>query len=438
LEIYNLVSFFGIFILIGVAWLFSNNKKSMNWQLIGWGIGLQLVIGFLIFVIIAKMPSEYNPFLILNDIVNTVLASSMKGAEFVFGRLALAPGTTNASGEQSMGFYFAFQAMPTVIFFSALMSILYFFNVMPWVIKKFASLFTRVLKISGAESLAAASNIFVGVESALSIKPHLPTMTRSELCTILTAGMATVSSNVLALYILALRTEFPSIAAHLLSASLLSAPAAIVLSKVVFPESERPQTLGHNIAPHYEKESNLFQAIINGSMAGVKLIVGIIALLISILALAALVDLILGSAGGFLNRSLGIELNWSLAGLAGYVMYPFALILGIPPADAGEVSQILGMRIIETEVPGYFRLAAAMTNNVITHPRSLIITSYALCGFAHVGSLAIFIGGISALVPSKQKELTQVGLRALLAATLATFMTACVAGTFYMNSSLLL
>jgi CNT family concentrative nucleoside transporter len=418
MDIYNLVSFAGIFVLIGFAWVLSADKKNMNWRVIGWGIGLQILVGFFIFVV----PAGSKLFLVVNDIVVKVLDSASAGAKFVFGRLALAPGQTSETGEESLGFILAFQAFPTIIFFSALIAILYYFRIMPLIIRGFAYVFTKLMRISGAESLVAAGNIFVGIESALTVKPYLSRMTRSELCTILTAGMATVASNVLALYVFSLKAVFPEIAGHLVSASLLSAPAALVMSKVILPEKEVPKTLGIHVQPFYEKEKSLFEAIINGANAGVRMIVGIVALLIAVLGLVALVDLGLSALGP----------AWSLKAIFGYIFYPFTIILGVPRSDWGVISRIIGERVIVTEVVAYKDLAIALEGDLLQYPqRSAVIATYALCGFAHVASMAIFVGGISALAPDRTRNISRVALRALLAATLACLLTACVAGTFY-------
>ena len=208
----------------------------VNGRVIIWGTGLQLTFGLLVFV----FPPGASIFLWLNDVVVKVMGSATAGAEFLFGRLALPPGMTNVAGEPSLGFYFAFQGLPTIIFFSALMSLLYFAGIMPRIIRAFAWIFTRLMRISGAESLCAASNIFVGIESSLTVRPHLVNMTRSELAVVLTAGMATVASNVLAVYVFSLQSVFPTIAAHLISASFISAPAAIVMAKMLVPETGRP------------------------------------------------------------------------------------------------------------------------------------------------------------------------------------------------------
>ncbi len=434
MDIYNLVSFAGIFVLLGFAWILSADKKNMNWRVILWGVGLQILIALFIFVV----PAGSKLFLIVNDIVVSILDSASAGAKFVFGRLALPPGQVSDTGAESLGFILAFQAFPTIIFFSALIAILYYLGIMPLVIRGFAYVFTKLMRISGAESLVAASNIFVGIESTLTVKPYLNRMTDSEICTILTAGMATVASNVLALYVFSLQAQFPTIAGHLVSASLLSAPAALAMSKVIFPEKQSPQTLGINVRPFYEKEKSLFEAIINGANSGVKMIVGIVALLIAVLGLVALTDLLLSALGSKINLLFGIEFQWTLKNIFGYIFYPFTLVLGIPPSDAGAVSKIIGERLIVTEVVAYNDLAAALEQNLFQHERSAVITTYALCGFAHLASMAIFVGGISALAPDRVRNIGGVALRALLAATLACLMTACVAGTFFTKGSILL
>jgi len=431
---YNLVSFAGIFVLVGFAWVLSADKKNVNWRVIGWGIGLQILIAFFIFVV----PAGEELFRVVNDVVVKIVESASAGAKFVFGPLALAPGQVSETGEESLGFILAFQAFPTIIFFSALIGILYYFGIMPLIIRGFAYVFTSLMRISGAESLVAASNIFVGIESTLTVKPYLARMTGSETCTVLTAGMATVASNVLALYVFSLKPQFPAIAGHLVSASLLSAPAALVMSKVIFPEAESPETLGRHIRPFYEKEKSLFEAIINGANAGVRMIVGIVALLVAVLGLVALVDLLLAALGARINPLFGLEGQWSLKVIFGYIFYPFTLILGVPASDAGMVSRIIGERVIVTEVVAYKDLATALEQGLLQHPRSAVITTYALCGFAHLASMAIFVGGICALTPEKTRNIGPVAFRALLAATLACLLTACVAGTFFTEGSILL
>jgi concentrative nucleoside transporter, CNT family len=431
---YNLVSFSGIFILMLIAWLLSSDRKVINWRVIVWGTALQLLFAFFIFII----PIGSQIFLFINDAVVKILDSATAGTRFLFGRLALPPGTTNEAGEESLGFFLAFQALPTIVFFASLMAALYYTGVMPRLINFFSRIFTKLMRISGAESLSVSSNIFVGVEANMTVLPHLGTMTRSEFCTILAAGMSTTASNVLALYVFLLHKQFPTIAGHLVSASFLSAVAAIVMSKIIMPETGKPETLGADVGPHYEKEASLMEAVINGANQGAKMVIGIMALLLAFLGLVALMDLILSGAGLRINSLTGLQMDWSLKGLLGYVFYPFAVIIGIPPSDAFEIGKLIGERAVLTEVKSYQDLALLLSSGTLNNPRSAVIAAYALCGFAHIASLAIFVGGTAALVPQRTKDVSAVGVRALIAATLACLMTAAVAGTFFSEGSILL
>jgi CNT family concentrative nucleoside transporter len=427
--VYNLVSLGGVFVMMFVAWLFSLDRRVVNWRVIIWGLALQTVFAIFIFVV----PAGAKILLLVNDVVVKVLDSATAGTKFLFGRLALPPGTVNEAGEESLGFFLAFQALPTIIFFASLVSALYYMGIMPWLVRQFSKLFTRLMRVSGAESLCASSNIFVGVEAAMTVRPYLEAMTRSELCTILTVGMATIASSVLALYVFILQGEFPTIAGHLVSASILSAPAAVIMSKLLVPETGEPVTLGVEVSPHYEKESSVIEAIIKGANEGMKLVLGIVALLIAFLGIVALIDMLLGALGGL----VGIE-GLSLTGLLAYVFYPFTLAIGVPPSDAMEIAEIIGERTVVTEVKSYQDLAVLISEERLHDPRSAFLATYALCGFAHVASLAIFVGGISALVPARTKDLSALGLRALVAATLACLMTASIAGTFFTSGSILL
>jgi concentrative nucleoside transporter, CNT family len=434
MEYYNLVSLAGIFILTGFAWVCSSQKKVINWRVIFWGIGLQLFFAFFIFFV----PIGSKVFLFLNDVVVKILESTSAGTKFVFGRLALPPGTVNEDGETSLGYFLIFQGLPTIIFFAALVAALYHLKIMPLFIRGFSYIFTRSMRISGAEALSASSNIFVGVESALVVKPHIKDMTRSELTTILAAGMGTIASTVLALYVFILREQLPTIAGHLISATVLSAPAAVVMAKLIMPETETPKTLGIKVKPHYEREDNIILAIINGAKSGLQLLLSIVSLLIAFLGILALLDMIFGWCGGYLNRWFGFNVNWTFQAVLGYIFYPFALIIGIPGVDALEIAKIVGERLVVTELVSYKHLAELMAEGGLIHPRSAIIASYALCGFAHIASLAIFIGGLGALAPERLKDFTRVGFKALLAATLACLMTGAVAGVFYSSGSILL
>src|SRR4030043_1143266 len=405
---WNLVSFLGLFVLAGVAWLFSSNRKVVNSRALLWGIGPQLLIGLFVFV----LPAGTTVFLWVNKAVVAVLDSATAGTKFVFGRVALPPGTVNEAGETSLGYSLALQALPTIIFFAALLGALYHVRVMPFFVRLLARVFTRTMRISGAEALSVSSNIFVGVESALVVKPHLADMTRSELGTIITAGMGTLASTTLGLYVLLLQKDIPMIAGHLVSASFISAPACVVMAKLIMPETEKPLTLGVDVKPHYERDENLMMAIIKGAQDGLKLLGGIITLLIAFLGLLALLNPGLGWAGGLLNGLFGWHVRWSLEALLRYPFYPLTLVLGIPPSDALAVAKVIGERTVTTEVVSFNHLSALISSGALRDPRSAIIASYALCGFAHVASLAIFVGGTGALAPTRLRDLSRLAVRA--------------------------
>jgi CNT family concentrative nucleoside transporter len=426
-RMYNLVSLCGIFILMLFAWVLSPNRRMINWRVIVWGSVIQLVFAFIIF----RVPAGTTVFMVINSALTSLLDVSTQGARFVFGKLA-------HDTPESLGFIPAFHVFPVIIFFSSLMAILYYLGLMPRLIRVFAKIFTKLMGVSGAEALCTSSNIFVGIESATTVRPYLRKMTRSELCTILTSGMATIASSVLLLYVAILKEHFPTIAGHLVSASILSAPAAIVMSKFLLPEDGRPETLGMDVKPYFEREASLIEAAINGANAGLKLVLGIVAMLIAFLGLMALVDCLFTGVGAKVNDLAGIHIDWSLKGLMGYIFYPFTVVIGVPPSDAYEISKIIGERIIVTEYVSYMDLAGLISSGSLSDPRSAFLATYALCGFAHVASLAIFIGGIAALVPERTPDLSSLGPRALLAATLACLMTAAVAGVFFTGGSLLL
>ncbi len=421
---YPLISFFGIFFLMGTAWVFSANRREVNWRTVAGSALIQILIALFLF----KVPVGTEVFLWMNGAVNRMMECASAGTRFMFGILALSPGESNEMGEKSLGFILAFQAFPTIVFFSSLMSVLYYFNIMPRLINFFSYVFAKIMKISGAEALVTASNIFSGVESALTVKPHLPEMTKSELAVVLTAGMATVAANVIVLYVFVLKPYLPTIAGHLLTASLLSAPAAVLMSKILVPETGNPITLGVNPSVHYEKDASLFEAVINGANEGMKMVAGVAALLLAVLGLVALFNMAVSYAGAKAGMLFGVSWDWSLKNIFGIIFYPFTRAMGVVPEDAHLIAKIIGERLIVTEVASYQDLAKALSQNQLTDPRSAVIATYALCGFAHVASMAIFVGGTAALAPNKTRELTQVALRSLFAATLACMMSACIAG----------
>jgi concentrative nucleoside transporter, CNT family len=433
MEFSRLISVFGFITILLIARMFSVNRKVINWRVIVWGVVLEILFASFIFI----LPIGTQFFMLVNDLVNGVLDSATFGITFLFGRLGLPPGSVSATGEESIGFILALQAFPTIIFFAALVGVLYYLGIMQKIIRGFSFLFTKLMRISGAESLSASSNIFVGVESGLVIKPFLKSMTRSEINTVLTAGMATIASSMLAVYVMMLKSDFPSIAGHLVSASIMNAPAAIIISKLLYPETETPETLGKDVKPQYEKEGSIFEAVINNANSGVKIIVGIGALLLAVLGLMTLVDKIVVLFGSQLNSLLSINIDWTLKGLLGYIFYPFTLIIGVPFSEAVEISKIIGERLILTEVASFQDLAVLTSSGSIS-PRSVVITTYALTGFASVASMAIFVGGFSAIAPERIKDISKLGFRALMGATLATLLTASLAGIFFSSSSILI
>lgn len=427
MEAYNLISLLGIFGLMLVAWLFSSNRRRVNWRVVCWGVVLQLAFALLIF----RAPAGVVFFHWINQAVIKLFSFAKEGMYFLFGPLAVAPGTVGPNGTKPIGFILAFQALPTIIFFAALMALLYYIGLMPLIVKAFAKVFTKLMRISGAESLCCASNIFVGIESCLTVRPYLDGMTKSELCTILTAGMATIASTVLALYVSFLHELFPTIAGHLVSASILSAPAAIVMSKLLFPELDEPTTLGKVVELEFQPATSWVEAIIRGSTEGVKLLVGISAMLLAFLGLLAMANWLLSVAGNWIGSLLGVNLDLSLQGILSYIFYPFTILAGVPLADVPEVAELLGERAIVTEVVAYQHLAGYMNEGLLQHPRSAVIATYMLCGFAHIASLAIFVGGVAAIAPRRTRDLAHLGFRALVGATLACLMTGAVAGFFF-------
>jgi concentrative nucleoside transporter, CNT family len=424
--IHHAVSAVGFIVFVGIAWLLSSNRRQIAWRTIAWGVGLQLIIGLIIF----RLPGSHRILLWLNDAVVVLLNASKSGSAFLLGPLAASPGETG-----SIGFILVFQVLPVVIFFAAITSMLYHLRVLQIFVRLFAKLFHRTMKISGAESLSSAANIFVGIESALVIRPYLERMTRSELFLVLTTGMATVASSTLGVYVAFLTGVFPTVAGHLISASVLAIPASVVVSKLLIPETGVPETLA---AVPKDDESlrskNLISSIIDGAMDGLKLAAGISALIIAILGLVALIDKLLGTVSSWFGMSEPL----SFVRILSWVFYPFAYLLGLQSSDVPVAARLLGERVILTEVFSYNHLAQLISSGQISDPRTVVILSYALCGFAHVAAVAIFVGGTAALAPSRRDDLASLGLRALLAATLATLMTGSIAGIFTTNTTTLL
>ncbi len=421
----NLVSLLGLFSLAGLAWIVGGLRRPVPWRTVLGAGALMLLLGAVVFLVgWARIALVW-----LNDLVVALLGASRKGAEFLFGPLALNLGQQTGSGEPSVGFVFAAQVLPAVIFFAALMAVLYHLRVIQPVIRLFAWLFKDTARLSGAESLVGASNIFVGIEAVTTVRPYLARMTRSELLTLLTCAMSTVASTTLSLYVFFLQDGFPQIAGHLISASVLSIPAAVLASKLMLPETGTPETLG-TLPPlaEAERHGNTMAALTAGSWDGLKLAAGIATLLIAVLGVVAMIDLALAGLSAPLAAALGGPLT--LERVFGWLFTPLAWLLGVEAADVGAAARLLGQRILLTEVVAYQELGRLGAAQAVS-PRTLLIMSYALCGFTHVASVGIFVGGVAALAPSRRDDLAALSLRALAASTLATLMTGALAGLFY-------
>ena len=458
----NLISFFGIFGLCGIAWLFSENKRVIPWRVMIWGIGLQLVLAFLVF----QFPLTRIALDAFSKLLDGVFAAADFGANFVFGdNLVRLPATVKPAPalDVNIGYVFAFRALPTVIFFSGLMALLYNLGVIQVVTNVFAKLFYRTMRLSGAEALSGAANIFVGIEAAIVVKPFLPKMTRSELCAILACCFGTAASSTLAIYVSFLRDVFPNILGHLVSASIMAIPACFVISKILVPETGVPLTLGgipdekaakelaeENIFGEFEEDEqpqetvagepiervSPLDAAIVGALDGVNMAVSIAAVLILILGLVFLVNQTFGSLAA-LKTSPQVPLQAighlftivSLQNIEGVLFYPLTILTGVPFDESWTASVIIGRRLLETAIPPYRALAEAAQMGAVSD-RTVLIVSYALSGFAHLASVGIFVGGTIALIPSRRKDISALGWKALFAGTLATMMIACLAGVF--------
>jgi len=421
----NLLSLAGWFVLAVLAWLLGGCRRPVPWRTVAGSALLTFGLGAVVFL----LPTTRSLLVLANNAILAALASSSAGAVFLFGPLALSPGQSTPGGDPSVGFVLAAQVLPAVIFFAALMAVLHHLRLIEPVVRFFGRIFRRTLQLSGAEALAGAVHIFFGVETAAAIRPYLPRMTQSELLTVVTCNLATVASTTLAIYVIFLRDVFPQIAGHLLSASLLSIPSAVLASKLILPETGQPETLGavHPVASD-RKHPNLMAALTAGALDGLKVAAGITVVLIAVLGFVGLIDAALARLSAPLAGELGGTL--SLSRLLGWVFTPLAWILGIESADAAAAGRLLGQRLVLTEVVSYQELGVMARAGELS-PRTLLVLSYALCGFAHVGGMSIAIGGFSALAPTRLGDLTKVAFRALAAATLATLATGALAGVFY-------
>ncbi|CAN5898582.1 NupC/NupG family nucleoside CNT transporter [soil metagenome] len=428
------VSLLGLAVFVLLAWLMSVNRRAVRWRIVAWGMGLQLVFAALILL---TYPGEWV-FAQLNEVFTALIGYTVEGARFIFGNLVynnvpIGPGGTGfapmepvgpTTGWANTGAFFAFNVLPTIIFFSSLMTLLYYIGVMQFIVRGFAWLMVRTMGTSGSESLSAAGNIFVGqTEAPLLVKPFIKTMTNSELHAVMTGGFATVAGGVMAAYVGMLIAFFPDIAGHLIAASVMSAPAALAISKIMYPETEESLTRGE-IRVELEKiDANAIDAAARGASEGLFLALNVGAMLLAFIALLALLNGILGGIGGWIGfEGLSIQL------LLGWLGAPLAWLMGTPWRDAVAVGVLIGEKTALNEFVAYLHLAQMLQGGTELSARSVVIATYALAGFANFSSIAIQIGGISGLAPERRSDLSRLGLRAMIGGTLAAFTTAAVVG----------
>src|SRR5579864_2752465 len=395
----------GIVTILGVAFVLSENRRAISLRVLFWGLSLQWAFAFLVL----WHPSGREVLKRAGHFVEEVLACAVKGAAFVFGDLMVDPAGPT-------GFVFAFRVLPTVIFVAALFAVLYHLGIMQWVVRAFAWVMTRLMGASGAESLNVAASLFLGqTEAPLTIRPYLPRLTRSELLTVMTSGMAHVSGGVMAAYF-----AFGVEPRHILTAVIMTAPGTILLAKMLIPETGTPETLGTVHSDQMKPDANLLDAASRGTREGLQLALNIAAMLISFIAIIALINKGLGSAGAALGYP-----GLSLESLLGLALAPVAYLLGIPWADCHAVGGLLGTRTVLNELIAYGELGKLKSQ---LDPRSFAIATFALCGFANFSSIGIQLGGIGALAPERRADLARLGFRAMLAGTLANYLSACIAG----------
>lgn len=406
------VSVVGLLVMVGVAGLLSENRRKTNWRLVCWGLGLQLALGLLILdTVFGRALFEW-----VRAGFDVVTASSTEGARFLFGNLTQyfvlsKDAVLTSDTDFPINAVMAFQVLPVIVFVSALAGILFHLGVIQRVVGAMAWLMRRTLKTSGAETFGTALLVFLGIESVTAIKGYVKTMTRSELCTIMTAFMATIAASVMVAY-----AQFGAEPGHLLAASLMSAPAAIVISKILVPETAEPQTRGDVRVEIPVESHNIMDAAARGASDGMMMVLNVAAMLIAFIGLVFLLNLILkGVTGVTFTQAMG------------WVFRPFAVLMGVPMQDVRAVSELLGTKTMLNEFMAYADMQQLIQHGVLS-PRSRMIATYALCGFANPGSLAILVGGLSGLVPERRAEVAGLGVKAFIGGTLACFMTACVAG----------
>lgn len=435
----------GMSAIILLAYLFSNDKKAINWRMVFTGLAIQFVLA--VFILKGDAMAEtWGPlgwpkafFSWISSFFVIVLDFTTEGAQFIFGDLAKSPGTEN-----SMGSFFAFQVLPTIIFFASLTAILYHYGILQRVVKYMAKGMQKLLGTSGAESLSVISNIFVGqTEAPLVVEPYIKKMTKSELLAVMTGGMATIAGGVMAAYVQMLGNSYAQahdvaldagrllFAEQLLGASLMAAPAALVIAKILYPETEEPVTKGTVKMSIEQTDANGIDAAASGAATGLKLAANVGAMLLAFIALLAMGNYFLESFGGITGlNSLVPDGALRIETILGWLIAPIAYIVGVPWADAINMGSLLGTKVVLNEFVAYLQLSELVQNDVLS-PKTVTMATFALCGFANFSSIAIQIGGIGGLAPSRKSELAKFGLKAVFAGTLANLMTATIAGMLF-------
>ena len=399
------VGIIGIFVILGIAFVLSNNRRNINLRIAGWGLGLQMFLA----LIILKTPVGPPFFGFFDKAVKKLISFSDAGSDFLF-----------KSFIPDVGFHaalvnFAFRALPTIIFFSSLMAVMYHFGIIQILVKWIARIMQKTMGTSGSETLSISANIFVGqTEAPLVVKPFVHSMTQSELMVVMTGGFATIAGGVMAIYVTILG-DIPGIAGHLLAASIMSAPAAMVIAKIILPETEKSETLGEVNISIPKTDDNALEALSRGATAGMKLAANVAAMIVAFVSIIALINYLLGFAG------LSLEL------IFGFVFKPLAWTMGVPWEEAGIMGTLMGEKLIFTELIAYSNLKDLRLEEAVSE-RTAIIASYALCGFANFGSIGIQIGGIGSIAPERRKDLARLALKAMIGGALASWLTATIAG----------
>ncbi|MGO4223018.1 NupC/NupG family nucleoside CNT transporter [Lysobacter sp. TAF61] len=414
---------FGLSVLVGIAWLFSTNRRRVDWKLVATGVSLQIAFA----AVVLLMPGGREAFDAIGHGFVKVLSFVGEGSKFIFGSLM---------DVSTYGFIFAFQVLPTIIFFAALMGVLYHLGVMQAVVRAMAWAITKVMRVSGAETTSVCASVFIGqTEAPLTVRPYIPKMTESELITMMIGGMAHIAGGVLAAYVGMLGGGDPEqqafYAKHLLAASIMAAPATLVIAKILVPETGEPLTRG-TVKMEVEKTTaNIIDAAAAGAGDGLRLALNIGAMLLAFIALIALINWPLTWFGDVTGIAAAIGKPTDLAAIFGYLLAPLAWVIGVPWSDAPIVGSLIGQKVVINEFVAYLQLADIVNGKVAgvaLSEQGRLVATYALCGFANFSSIAIQIGGIGGLAPERRQDLARFGLRAVLGGSIATFMTATIAG----------